>query len=96
MSEPEDSTEGGLFDDIQLEILCNMDDPPAEAFETSWLRAKELLDKAGPSGAILVLTITESGEDLASSVVLSSGYAQVPTNYILEILDHHLEGLGEE
>jgi hypothetical protein len=75
-----------------------MDDPPGEAYETSWRRAKDLLDNAGPSSAILLLTIQEDEDgNLGSSVVLSSGEQRIPTNVIMTILETHLESLiGEE
>jgi hypothetical protein len=90
--------ESPLFDDWSLEVLCNMDNPPGEAYETSYRRAKDLLQAAGPSSAILLLTVREDEDgNLESAVVLSSGYQRIPTNVILEILDTHLGSLiGEE
>lgn len=85
-----------LFEDWSLEILCNMTDPPGEAFEASYLRARELLEEAGPNAGILLLTVTADGDDLASSVVLSGGYQRIRTDYLLEILDAHLGALTEE
>jgi hypothetical protein len=100
MSDVEDcpEEEEPLFSDWSLEILCNMDDPPGEAYETSWRRAKDLLANAGPSSAILLLTIQEEPDgNLGSSVVLSSGEQRIPTNVIMTILETHLESLiGEE
>jgi hypothetical protein len=75
-----------------------MDNPPGEAYETSYRRAKDLLDAAGASSAILLLTIHEDEDgNLESAVVLSSGYQRIPTIVIMEILDTHLGSLiGEE
>ena len=87
--------DGSPFEGWSLDIVANMEDPPAEAFETSYLRARELLEDAGANSAILLLTVTEDGEDLASKVVLSSGYQRIPTHLVLSILDTHLEALGE-
>ena len=79
---------------FELDILCHMDDPPAEAYEMSWLRARDILESAGPGAAILLLTVTTEGEDLASSVVLSSGYERIPTGTIFEILNTHMGVMG--
>ena len=84
---------GHAFDGWELDVIRNMEDPPAEAFETSWRTAQDILRDAGPESAILLLTVTMDGEDLASKVVLSSGYQSIPTSYIREILEAHLGAL---
>lgn len=91
--EPDDDT----LEAIDLEVLFAMNSPPGEVYETSWRRAKELLEDTGPQGAILVLTLQELEDgDLASNVVMSSGYAKIPTRLILEVLDSHLGALTGE
>ena len=60
-------------------LFRNMDNPPAEAFEASWLQARDILRDAGPESAILLLTVRTEDGDLSSKVVLSSGYQNIPT-----------------
>ena len=78
------------FDGWDLDVILHMQDPPGEAYETSWRRAQDILNEAGPESAILLLTVAMEGEDLASKVVLSSGYQRIPTSYLIEILNAHL------
>src|SRR5574338_756194 len=82
-----------LFESFKLEVMCDMDDPPAEVLETSWRRARGILDEAGPEAGILLLVGTQNGDDLASKVVLSSGYQRIPVQYIGEMLEAHLGAL---
>ena len=70
LSENEDT----LFDERSLEVLCNMDNPPGEAYETSWRLAQDLLEEATPAAAILL------AKNAAAAILGVGRHRDLPAN----------------